>query len=446
MTAVMTCQRWSEMDESARAALLARGTAAIFDPEMLESIERLIEDVAQRGDAALVDALKRFDDCEVPASRLLVSEEEFDAARKQVSDPVLEGIRVGIENIRTFNQQLVSEEEWRVEIAPGIEAGEKSTPVASAGLFVPSGKGSYPSVLVQLGTPATVAGVPEIVVVVPPSPGGDGEVDPAVLCAARELGLAQVFRANGPSGVAALALGTETIPRVRKVVGPGSPPVQAAQILCQVRGCHTQMLCGPSESLIVADSSADADLLAADLLNEAEHGPDSSSVLVTDSLDLVESVEGHLTRRLARLPEPRQEFARIALGRNGGAIVVSDLAEAAEVANLYAPEHMQLATDDDDSLLKLLDHAGEVLLGQDTPISLANYVLGVPAALPTGSFARVTGGITAETFRKKMSVARASGDALSRLSPAVEALADHEGFPAHLEAIRARQKKSADVD
>ncbi|MFM9043103.1 MAG: histidinol dehydrogenase, partial [bacterium] len=394
-----------------------------------------------RGNLAVIEPLERIDE-----SRLRVSEEEFDAAGKQVSDPVLEGIRVGIETIRTFNQQLVSEEEWRVEIAPGIEAGEKSTPVASAGLFVPSGKGSYPSVLVQLGTPATVAGVPEIIVVVPPAPGGDGEVDPAVLCAARELGLKQVFRANGPSGVAALALGTETIPRVRKVVGPGSPPVQAAQILCQVRGCHTQMLCGPSESMIIADSSADPDLLAADLLNEAEHGPDSSSVLVTDSLDLVESVEGHLTRRVARLPEPRQEFARTALGRNGGAIVVSDLAEAAEVANLYAPEHMQLATDDDDSLLKLLDHAGEVLLGQDTPISLANYVLGVPAALPTGSFARVTGGITAETFRKKMSVARASGEALSRFSPAVEALADHEGFPAHLEAIWARQKKPADAD
>lgn len=446
MTTVMTCHRWSEMDESARAALLQRGTAAIFDPEMLESIEELVDDVAQRGDAALVDALRRFDGCEVPAKRLLISEEEFDAAQGKVSDQVIEGIRVGIENIRVFNQQLVSEGEWRVEISRGIEAGEKSTPVSSAGLFVPSGKGSYPSVLVQLGTPATVAGVPEIAVVVPPSPGSDGEVDPAVLCAAKELGLTRVFRANGPSGVAAMALGTETIPKVRKVVGPGSPPVQAAQILCQVRGCHTQMLCGPSESLIVADASADPDLLAADLLNEAEHGPDSSSVLVTDSFELVESVEGHLTRRLADLPELRQEFARTALGRNGGAIVVSDMTEAAEVANLYAPEHMQLATDDDEALLALLDHAGEVLLGQDTPIALANYVLGVPAALPTGSFARVTGGITAETFRKKMSVARASGGALERLSPAVEALAEHEGFPAHLAAIRARHKKAPDAD
>lgn len=444
MAAVMARYRWSEMDETARRALAERGTAEIFAPEMLNSIRALIDDVAERGDAALIDALEQFDGCSVSRDDLRIPSEEFDQAQEQVSDEVVAALKVGIANIRAFNERLIADADWRTDLVDGVELGERSTPIASAGLFVPSGKGSYPSVLIQLATPAIVAGVPELSVVVPPVPGGGGEVDPAVLCAARELSLDRVFRANGPSGIAALAIGTETIPQVRKVVGPGSPPVQAAQILCQERGCHTQMLCGPSESLIIADDSADADLLAADLLNEAEHGPDSSSLLVTDSEPLIDAVEGFLARRIEELPEPRREYAALALGRNGGVVVVDDLDQACEVANLYAPEHMQLATSDDDGVLGRIDHAGEVLLGQDTPIALANYVLGVPAALPTGSFARVTGGITAETFRKRMSVARASAEARERLTPAVEVLAEHEGFPAHLEAIRTRGSRTDD--
>ncbi len=435
---VMAVHKWSEMDESARADLLERGVRAIFDPQLMDSISDLVDDVAARGDQALVDALAKFDGCEVTTDRLRVGEDEFEDAASKVSEPVMEGIRLGIENIRNFNQYLTREREWRFEVAPGLEVGEKSTAISSAGLFVPSGKGSFPSVLVQIGTPAVVAGVPEIVVVVPPIPGGDGEVDPAVLCVARELGLTNVFRANGPSGVAAMALGTESIPRVRKVVGPGSPPVQAAQIVCQLRGCHTQMLCGPSESLIIADDSVDPDLLAADLLNEAEHGPDSSSLLVTDSVSLIEATEPRLAERLNDLPEPRREYAALALGTNGGAIVVSDLEQATEVANLYAPEHMQIATRDDDAVLARMEHAGEVLLGQGTPISLANYVAGVPAALPTGAYARVTGGITAETFQKKMSIASCDRHALEAASASVCALAEHEGFPAHAAAIEAR--------
>ena len=183
---------------------------------------------------------------------------------------VQDAVRDAIANIRAFNQAALRERDWRIELKPGLVVGEKITPIASAGLFVPSGKGSFPSVLTQLGTPAVVAGVPQIAVVVPPVPGADGAVDPAVLCVAVELGLTDVFRANGPAGIAALAFGTESIPRVRKIVGPGSPPVQAAQIECQRFGCHTQMLLGPSESLIIADETADVRLLAADLLNEAE--------------------------------------------------------------------------------------------------------------------------------------------------------------------------------
>jgi histidinol dehydrogenase len=285
-----------------------------------------------------------------------------------------------------------------------------------------------------------VAGVPSIAVVVPPVPGGSGEIDPAVLCVARELGLRDVFRANGPAGIAALAFGTETIPRVRKVVGPGSPPVQAAQIECQRYGCHTQMLLGPSESLIIADTSADVRLLAADLLNEAEHGPDSSSLLVTDSEDLLATVQEEVARQLVDLPEPRRSYASAALGENGGCVLVADLVEAADVANTYAPEHMQVVVgpEFEEAIVGRLQHAGEILVGQHTPVSAANYVIGVPAALPTGTFARVTGGVTAETFLKKISIAKASAGALAEMAPTVLALAAHEGFPAHAAAVRAR--------
>ena len=429
---------WSGLDDGAREQLLGRGVTAIFDPQLRESVDLIINDVREHGDTAVIRALAKFDGCDVAEGGLQVTEGEFAAARDLVPAPVQEAIAEGIANVRAFNEELTREREWRVEIQPGLTVGEKSTAIASAGLFIPSGKGSFPSVLVQIGTPAVVAGVPEIAVVVPPLPGGDGEVDPAVLCAADQLRIRQLFRANGPAGVAALAFGTESIPKVRKVLGPGSPPVQAAQIACQQHGCHTQMLLGPSESLIIADDSADPRLLAADLLNEAEHGPDSASVLVTDSESLIEAAQLEIASQIALLPEPRRAYAHTALGENGGAILVTDLAEAAAVANWYAPEHMQIVARDEEAVLAMIDHAGEVLLGQQTPMSLANYVIGVPAALPTGAFARVTGGVTAETFLKKVSIAKADAGALQRLSPAALALADHEGFPAHAAALRAR--------
>ncbi len=434
----MAVLRWDELDEPRRGRLLGRGRDKIFDPALQASVAEIVEDVRAHGDAAVLRALERFDGCTVQPGGLAVSEAEFEAAGRSVSDAVKDGLGEAIANIRAFNEALTAERRWSTDAVPGVTMGEKSTPIASAGLFVPSGKGSFPSVVVQLGTPAVVAGVPEIAIVVPPVPGGAGEVDPAVLVAALELGIARVFRANGPAGVAALAFGTESIPQVRKVLGPGSPPVAVAQMQVQRYGCHAQILLGPSESLIIADDSADARLLAADVLNEAEHGPDSSSVLVTDSEELLGAVQVEVARQLAALPEPRRAYATKALGTNGGAVLVTDLEVAVEVANAYAPEHMQIVARDEEQVLDGIIHAGEVLLGQSTPVALANYVLGVPAALPTGTFARVTGGVTADTFLKKMSIAKATPEALERLSAGVLALADHEGFPAHAAAVRAR--------
>ena len=243
-----------------------------------------------RGDVAVCDALARFDGIELAPEQLRVTVDELAAAT--VSDAVDAALDDAIAHCRAFNEQLMARaSNWSFEPEPGLRVGEKVTPIASVGLFVPSGKASYPSVAYQLGVPATVAGVPRIALVVPPIPGGDGAVDPAVLVVCRKLGITEVFRVNGPAGLAALGFGTESIPRVRKVVGPGSPAVTCAQVELQRHGVATMMLLGPTESLVIADGDADPQRLAADLLIEAEHGTDSSVVLVTTSDRLADATD-----------------------------------------------------------------------------------------------------------------------------------------------------------
>lgn len=433
----LAVRRLVELTPQERRRLVERATAEIFDPELNRGVREIVEDVRANGDAAVCRALARFDGVECAPDQLRVDESEIDAARGNVDAGLLAAIRQGIAHIRTFNERLLEGSSWDEEIAPGLLVGEECRPIASAGLFVPSGKGSFPSVLMHIGTPAVVAGVPEIAVLVPPSAGRGLEVDPAVLAVAAELGLRQVFRVNGPAGIAACAFGTATIPRVVKVVGPGSPAVAAAQIQVQAYGCSTSMLFGPSESLVIADDSADPVILAADLLNEAEHGSDSAALLVTPSATLVAAVEREIERQLAALPEPRRGFAAAVLGGYGGALLVTDVEEACAFANEYAPEHLQIATREPEALLPRLVHAGEILIGP-TPFAAANYLLGIPNTLPTGGFARVSSGVTARTFVKTSSIGRVSPEALARLAPGLVVLADHEGFPAHAAAIRAR--------
>ena len=430
---------WVDMSAEARSRLLHRGLDDIFDPELRRSIGELVDDVREHGDAAVCRALARFDRIDLEPHQLRVSADEL--ARAAVSPEVDAAIDDAITHLRAFNERLLERaSDWSFESEPGLVVGEKVTPITSAGLFVPSGTASYPSVAYQLGVPAVVAGVPRIALVVPPVPGGAGEVDPAVLVVCRKLGIEQVFRVNGPAGVAALGFGTESIPRVRKVVGPGSPAVTCAQVEMQRHGVATMMLLGPTESVVVADATADPRLLAADLLIEAEHGTDSAVVLVTTSVDLADAVDVELARQLAALPVVRADAARASLGVNGGCVFVDDLVAAAAVANAYAPEHLQLAVADDavDATLELLVDAGEILIGQHTPFSAANFVIGCPASLPTSGFAQVSSGITAEAFLKRTAVARADARALARMAPSVLALADHEGFPAHGNAIRER--------
>jgi histidinol dehydrogenase len=441
---VLRRQTWSSMTAAARAALFARGLDDIFEAGLRDSIEQVVDDVRARGDAAVCAALARFDGIELMPDELAVTTAQIEAAT--VAPALDAALDDAIAHLRAFNErQLAHFGDWSFESEPGLTVGEKITPIASAGLYVPSGKASYPSVAYQLAVPALVAGVRQIVVVVPPAPGGSGEVDPAVLVVCRKLGLTPanghaVFRANGPAGIAAMGLGTESIPRVLKLMGPGSPATTLTQIELRRHGVETVLLLGPTESVVIADHTADPERLAADLLIEAEHGADSSVVLVCTDTSLVDSVDAALERQLADLPAVRAEAARASLGPNGGAVVVPDLTTAVEVANRYAPEHLQVAVDDGsvDDVVAALTNAGEILIGQHTPFSAANFVIGCPAALPTSGYAHVTSGITAATFLKRTAVARADRGALDRMTPSVVALADHEGFPAHAAALRRR--------
>ena len=427
------------MDEAARRALCERGLEAIFDAGLKTAIGKIIDDVREHGDEAVCRALRNFDKVTLQPHELKATADEIVAAT--VDADVDMAIDDAITHLRAFNEQLMARTaDWSFESEPGLTVGEKITPITSAGLFVPSGKASYPSVAYQLAVPATVAGVPTIALVVPPMPDGSGRIDPAVLVVCRKLGIENVFRVNGPAGVAALGFGTETIPQVRKIVGPGSPPVACAQVEMQRYGVATMMILGPTESVVIADDSADAHFTAADLLNEAEHGTDSAVLLVTASGAFADAVDRELAAQLATLPTARAEAARAALGPNGGCVFVANLAEAAEVVNRWAPEHLQVAVaaDSEAALLELLVNAGEILIGQNTLFSAGNFVIGCPASLPTGGFAHVSSGITADAFLKRTAVARADARALTRMTPTIMAMCAHEGFPAHANAAGVR--------
>jgi len=416
--------------------VLRRSSADLFDAGRQVHVRAIIEDVARRGDEAIIEYTQRYDGVTLSPDRLRVARDEGTRAYDVVDDGLRTALVTSIERTRRHNEWLRPPALMLDEHEPGITAGIKWTPIESVGLYIPSGKGAFPSTFITIVTPAVVAGVEEIAVVLPPRP--DGGADPAVLVAADLLGITQVFRCNGVAGIAGLALGTATLPRVRLLGGPGNPYVTAAQIAVQTLGVRLLSVMGPTESMILADESADPDRLALDLLNEAEHGKDSAAILLTPSETLTGEVQDRLPRYLAQLPDWRREFAEAAMTDYGGAIIARTMEDAIAFVNLYAPEHLQIATRDPFATLGKIRNAGEILLGQDTPFSAGNYAIGVPAALPTGGFARVGSGVTILSFLKATSVAHLDARGLAAVRPVIERLGRYEEFPAHVLAVTAR--------
>lgn len=419
-------------------ALKHRSSREALDPQLFKQARQIAERVRAGGDAAVIETTARFDGVVLKPDQLRVSDDEFAQARGALPADVIAAIQTAIANHRRYNEALLPPTLTLFNIADGIIGGRKVSPIGRVALYVPSGKGSYPSTFITIAVPAVVAGVPEIEILVPPRP--DGTIDPAILFAADMLGTRHILRANGVAAISAAAIGTDALPKVMKIVGPGSPMIIASQYYAQLQGVDVALFFGPTECMIVADDSANPVLVAADLLNEAEHGPDSSAILLTNSVALAESVQHEVERQLPELPERRRKFARSAIERYGGAVVTDDLDQAVELANEWANEHIQVVTRDPWTIVHQLVHASEILVGQSTPFSAISYAIGVPACLPTGQFARIYSPVTVDTYLRNAAVAALDERGLRSLAPTVTALAHHEDFPAHARSIELRSE------
>lgn len=424
-----------ELSQEAYAQLMRRSEKDIRD--LLPLAQEVIDRVAAEGDAALVHYAQRFDAPEFQASMLRATPEDFVIARREVSSEVIAAIEAAHENIRRFHEEQMPEPMWFTQVAPGVMAGEKVTPVTSAGLYVPRGKGAFPSVMLMLATPAKVAGVPRVVVVSPPRP--DGRADAASLVAAQVCGVDEFYVVGGMQAIAGLAYGTETLPKVAKIIGPGSSYVSAAKRLLY-GVADVGLPAGPSESIILTDEHTDPRLAALDLLVEAEHGPDSAAILVTHSPEVAEKALELLPGYISELPEWRRAFVNNVLTTYGGVLLTDSLEESIQFVNAYAPEHLEVLTQEPFVTLQQINNAGEILLGHMTPIPTANYCLGLNAILPTGGFGRSFSSVSVQDFLKRSGVGYLSKEGYLRLQGITTTLADYEDFPAHAMAIRKRNE------
>lgn len=422
---------WQELDETRRRELMQR-------PALAESFTRentvadIIRSVRERGDASLRELTARFDGVDIKAFR--ASQDDIAAAGHKLAPEVRDAIDQAFETIRRFHQPS-GRAEYAVETAPGVQCRRVVRPLRSVGLYVPGGTAPLPSTVLMLGVPSQLAGCETRVLCTPPNAGGS--VDPAILYAAQRCGIETVLRVGGAQAVAALAYGTKSVPRVDKIFGPGNSWVSEAkrQVAQDPDGAVCDMPAGPSEVLVIADTNANPEFVAADLLSQAEHGPDSQVVLLSPSMTLVSNVRDAINRQLALLP--RVAIARQALAA-GRLIVVADLDVALDISNQYAPEHLILNVDAAESLLPRVANAGSVFLGAWTPESLGDYISGTNHVLPTYGYARQMGGLSVADFQKSFSVQTATSAGLEQLGPSAIALARAEGLEAHARAVGLR--------
>lgn len=432
---VIQVLKLAELAQEDLERLLRRAEKDIRD--LLPAAEAVIERVRSGGDAGVVEYARKFDAPDFEASLLRATPDDFARARAALEPEVIAAIEAAHANIERFHKAQMPEPMWFTQVGPGIMAGEKISAVTSVGLYVPRGKGTFPSVMLMLGTPAKVAGVERVVIVTPPTP--EGLPDAASLVAAEVCGLSELYVVGGMQAIAALAYGTETIPRVAKIIGPGSSYVSAAKrLLYGVVDVGTPA--GPSESIILADEHADPRLAALDLLVEAEHGPDSSALLVTHSQKVAEAILDVLPGYIAQLPEWRRNFVETVLSNYGGILITGSLDESIQFVNTYAPEHLEVLTQEPFATLQQINNAGEILLGAYTPIPTANYCLGLNAILPTGRFARSFSSVSVWDFLKRSGIGYLTPEGYEALQGITATLADYEGFPAHALAIRKRNE------
>ena len=396
-------------------------------------VSGIIADVIKRGDTALFEYSKRFDKADLAS--LEVTKEEIDEAVSAVPTEFVEIIKEAAENIRAFHEKQVRTS-FVINEKDGVVTGQKITPIEKVGLYVPGGTAAYPSTVLMDSIPAKIAGCSEIVMVTPPS--ADGKVNPVILAAARIAGVDRIFKVGGAQAVAALAYGTESVPKVDKIVGPGNAYVAEAKK--QVFGkVSIDMIAGPSEILVVADSKSEARFVAADLLSQAEHDKMASAVLVCDSREFAEKVSDELEAQIPLLS--RAEIARASIDNNGKIIVAENLSLAIDIANEIAPEHLELCVDNPFDYLDKIKHAGSIFMGRYCPEALGDYFAGPNHTLPTSGTARFSSPLSVDDFVKKSQFTYYTKDALKSVSDKVAYFANKEGLTAHAKSATVRFDK-----
>ena len=422
---------WSELDEAQRGALLQRPSVQ-QDAGIRQQAAQIIAAVRSRGDAAVRELTERYDCADI--AELQVSAGEIAAASKELTPEQLAAIDLAIGNVRRFHEPQ-RPATIVVETMPGVVCERVSHPIEAVGLYVPAGTAPLPSAAIMLAVPAMIAGCRTKILCTPPRP--DGTADPAVLVAATRAGIEDVFKIGGAQAIAAMAYGTESVPKVCKVFGPGNAWVTSAksQVSSDPRGAAIDMPAGPSEVLVIADEHASAEFVAADLLSQAEHGVDSQVLLLTTSEELADNVVVQIERQLAELSRAR--IAEEAL-KHSHIIVVGDIDSAILISNRYAPEHLILQVDNPRSLLPALRNAGSIFIGPWTPESVGDYCSGTNHVLPTYGFAQTYSGLGVDQFMRQMTVQELSRDGLESLGEAVISLAGLEGLDAHASSVRRR--------
>jgi histidinol dehydrogenase len=411
--------------------LLAR---PVFDNSSLqEKVKLVLDRVKLEGDKAVFAYTEEFDGVKV--QKLLVSEEEFEEALSSISDELKAAIEVAVDNIRSFHSaQYVAEQ--RIETMPGVVCWRKSVGIEKVGLYIPGGTAPLFSTILMLGIPAKLAGCQEVILCSPPNK--EGKLHPAILFAAHLVGIDKVFKIGGVQAIAAMAYGTETVPQVYKIFGPGNQYVTCAKQLIQQQGIAIDMPAGPSEVCVLADDTANAIFVAADLLSQAEHGADSQVLLVSTSEKLIAEVQIELVKQLNNLS--RKELAIKSLD-NSTAILISHISEAIDLVNEYAAEHLIISCKYAEALSDSIINAGSIFLGNYSPESVGDYASGTNHTLPTNGFARAYSGVSLDSFVKKISFQQLTEQGLSNISKTVELMAMAEGLDAHANAVRVRMAK-----
>ena len=397
--------------------------------DVTDTVTRILEDVKSQGDTALYNYTRQFDGVDIHS--IEVDHDTVIKSLEFIDPKIIEHLTVAAKNIRTFHLAQMNKSQWFMDISPGVTVGQKITPLGVVGAYVPGGRAAYPSTALMTVIPAKVAGVKKVIVCTPPGPDG---VNPLTLAAAHIAGADHIYQVGGVQAVGAMAYGTGSICAVDKIVGPGNIYVTAAKIM--VRDCcEIDFPAGPSEILIIADDSADPDLIAADMVAQAEHDPNAVSVLVTTSKDIALKVKDSISKQSAIAL--RKDIINKSMD-NAAVLIAISLDECIDFSNRFAPEHLEIITENDMQVLESITNAGSIFLGQYTPVSAGDYASGTNHVLPTAGYGRIYSGLNVEHFIKRTSIQKISRQGLETLSDTIISLAEAEGLSAHAEAVRKR--------